>query len=184
MDLIKAKEAAKTRSLDTKKKVYIDVVDEKPVLVGKQSDSSLFAYENGAEVPLERKVPKASKSSAQENKSINKTKDNMETKSAKTTTPAKKTATKEVAKKVVAKVAEKKKERVTVAKALVGKEQTMTGKQLRARVEAGELVLNTKGKSIPCTKIAERFPSRKFTVVTGAVKGVKAHQLTRGGAKE
>lgn len=179
MDLIKAKELAKTRSLSTRKKVFINVKNEMPVLANMQDTTSLFAYENGAEKALERKPLKT----VPQNKSLTKTSANMATV---TTTPAKKTATKNVPAKSAAKktTSAPKRERAVLTKPLEGKTQTMTGKQLRARVEHDELVFNTKGKSIPCTRMAAKFGNKKFTVVTGNFKGQKAHQLSKGSDKE
>lgn len=167
MDLLTAKEQAKSRTLDAKEgTLFIELLDNGDCkLTKKQTDKCVYAFKNGAEIPMPKEEAPVKKS-AKKKEVKQKTKSNkaMETKGKKS--PAKKAAKKTLAKK----------SNVTRA-SVKGPEKQMTAKSLRAEVVKGNIVLSKSGKKIPMSKRAAEDPARKFTVKVGKVGGVTAYQL-------
>lgn len=162
MDLASAKKEAAARSLASKKKVFVNLLENSEhELAPKAGKQVMVVYNNGLEVAAPVAPVKSVKQPAPKTK-----------KAASKVKPK----TKKVMKKVSKKSAKKVVNRVAVPK---GKPAIMTAKQLRAKVVEGAHVFNSRGREIPCTMMANNEPAKKLNVVVAGSGVKKNYFITR-----
>ena len=157
MDFATAKKEAATRSLATKKDQFVNLKEDSTHEVATKAGKTPMAkFAGGQEVSIEASKKPVKKVAAP--------KKVVAAKKVVAKKPAPKKEVKTKTNKVMKKSAKKVVDRVAVP--TKGNTVTMTAKQLRAKVLEGKHVYNTKGRAIPCTKMASDDPAKKLKVIS------------------